>query len=377
MNIVIVGSAYPLRGGGIATFNERMAKAFIDTGNEVIIHTFKLQYPAIFFPGKTQYSDENPPEGLDIKVTINSINLLNWIKVGRHIKKLAPDLVIFRYWTPFMSPCLGTIAKIIRRNGKTKVIAITDNVIPHEKKPGDFLLTRYFVQQINGFITMSKSVLKDLDEFDKIKPRMYTPHPLYDNFGSIIPKNDAKLKLNLNTNYKYILFFGFIREYKGLDILLEAFADKRFRKFPVKLLVAGEFYTKPDKYNEIIEKYGLKEYLILRTEFIPNADVHKYFCAADIVVQPYKDATQSGVTQVAYHFNKPMITTNVGGLAELIPNGKVGYVVEPNSLSVADALFKFFDEEKEKVFASNVQVEKEKYSWQGFVKKVNELYNML
>lgn len=373
MKIVIVGSAYPLRGGGIATFNERMAKALIDGGNEVVIHTFRLQYPSFLFPGKTQYSEESPPEGLDIKVTVNSINPFNWILVGKRIKRLAPDLVIFRYWTPFMSPCLGTIAKVIRKNRKTKVIAITDNVIPHERKPGDFLLTKYFVAQVDGFITMSKSVLVDLSLFNKYKPRLYTPHPLYDNFGSVIPKEEAKQKLNLSEDYKYILFFGFIREYKGLDILLEAFADERFRRLPIKLLIAGEFYSKPEKYYELIKTHNLERSVVLHTDFIPNTVVQNYFCASDIVVQPYKNATQSGVTQVAYHFNKPMITTDVGGLAELVPNGKVGYVVQPDITSVADALFKFFDEEKGTEFTKNVLIEKEKFSWKEFVKIVNEM----
>lgn len=365
--IAIVGSAYPLRGGGIATFNERMAKAFIDNGDEVKIYTFSLQYPSILFPGKTQYSDEAPPEGLDIEVMVNSINPLNWIKVGRYLKKLAPDLVILRYWIPFMGPCLGTISKIIRKNGKTKVIAITDNVIPHEKKPGDTLFSKYFVKNVDAFITMSKSVLEDLNQFDTEKPRQYTPHPLYDNFGAIIPKETAKEQLGLDAKTNYILFFGFIRDYKGLDILLEAFADKKLRELPVKLLVAGEFYAKPDKYLEIIKKHKLEEFIELRTDFIANTDVHKYFCASDVVVQPYKTATQSGITQVAYHFNKPMITTNVGGLAELIPNEKVGYVVNTDQQEIANAIYKFYELNKEGEFSRNAAEEKKKYSWEVFV----------
>ncbi len=371
--IAIVGSAYPLRGGGIATFNERMAKAFIDNGDDVKIYTFSLQYPSILFPGKTQYSEETPPEGLDIEVIVNSINPFNWIKVGRHLKKLAPDLVILRYWIPFMGPCLGTISKIIRKNKKTKVIAITDNVIPHEKKPGDILLSKYFVKNVDAFITMSKSVLNDLNQFDTAKPRKYTPHPLYDNFGEIIPKDTAKEQLGLDQNTNYILFFGFIRDYKGLDILLEAFADKRLRELPVKLLVTGEFYAKPEKYLEIIKKNNLEEFIELRTDFIPNTDVHKYFCASDVVVQPYKTATQSGITQVAYHFNKPMITTNVGGLSELIPNEKVGYVVNTDQQEIADAIFKFYTLKKESEFSTNAAEEKKKYSWKVFVENLLSL----
>ncbi|MDX8338078.1 glycosyltransferase [Draconibacterium sp. IB214405] len=372
--IAIVGSAYPLRGGGIATFNERMAKAFMDNGDEVKIYTFSLQYPSILFPGKTQYSEEAAPEDLDIEVMVNSINPLNWIKVGRYLKKLAPDLVILRYWIPFMGPCLGTISKIVRKNKKTKVIAITDNVIPHEKKPGDTLLSKYFVKNVDAFITMSKSVLNDLNQFDTVKPRKYTPHPLYDNFGEIILKETAKEQLSLEKNTNYILFFGFIRDYKGLDILLEAFADKQLRDLPVKLLIAGEFYSKPDKYMEIIKKHKLEEHIVLRTDFIPNTDVHKYFCASDVVVQPYKTATQSGITQVAYHFNKPMITTNVGGLSELIPNEKVGYVVNTDQQEIADAIYKFYDLNMEVEFSANAAEEKKKYSWEVFVENLLQTY---
>ena len=371
--IAIVGSAFPLRGGGIATFNERMAKAFIENGDDVKIYTFSLQYPSILFPGKTQYSEEEPPEGLDIEVLVNSINPLNWIKVGRRLKKLAPDIVIFRYWIPFVAPSLGTIAKIIRKNKKTKVIAITDNVIPHENKPGDKLLSRYFIKNVDAFITLSKSVLNDLSLFDTSKPRKYTPHPLYDNFGEIISKADAKKQLKLDNNSNYILFFGFIRDYKGLDTLLEAFADKRLRKFPVKLLIAGEFYTKPDKFLDIIKKHKLEKLVELHTEFIPNTDVHKYFCASDVVVQPYKTATQSGITQVAYHFNKPMVTTDVGGLAELIPDNKVGFVVKNNIEQVAEAIYKFYELNKEEEFSKNAALEKKKYSWEIFVQTILEL----
>ena len=375
--IAIVGSAYPLRGGGIATFNERMAKAFLENGHEVKIYTFSLQYPSFLFPGKTQYSNEDPPEELDIEVLVNSINPFNWIKAGRYLKEQKPDLVILRYWIPFMAPCLGTISKIVHKNKHTKVIAIADNVVPHEKKPGDKILSKYFVKNVDAFVTMSKSVLKDLGMFDSQKPRKYTPHPLYDNFGEIIPKEIAKKQLKLQDNINYVLFFGFIRDYKGLDILLEAFANKELCKFPLKLLIAGEFYAKPDKYLEIIKKNQLEDLVELRTEFIPNTEVHKYFCASDVVVQPYKSATQSGITQVAYHFNKPMITTNVGGLAELIPNEKVGYVVNTNAQEIADAICRFYDQGKEQEFSQNAREEKKKYSWEVFIKTIFELDNEL
>ncbi|MCX6235385.1 MAG: glycosyltransferase [Bacteroidetes bacterium] len=370
-NIIVIGSAYPLRGGGIATFNERLAQALMDQGDNVVIHSFSLQYPKMLFPGKTQLSNDTPPENLNIEVTINSVNPFNWFKVGRKIKRLRPEIVLVRFWIPFMGPSLGTIARIIKSNNYTAVIALADNIIPHEWKPGQRIFTRYFIKSVEGFIIMSKSVLKDLELFDKVKPRQLCPHPLYDNYGEILSKEEAKKALNLNADQHYILFFGFIREYKGLDILLEALADERLRKLPVKLLIAGEFYANESHYMDTIKRLGLSEDVIIHSVFIPHADVRKYFCASDVVVLPYKDATQSGVTQVAYHFNRPVITTNVGGLPEMVPDGVVGYVVNPEPDSVAEAIYKFFNEKKETEFSENVKIEKRKYSWDVMIQSIN------
>lgn len=368
--VIIIGTAYPFRGGGMSTYNERLARAFMQRGDLVTIYTFSLQYPGFLFPGKTQYSTEPPPPDLDIKVAVNSVNPLNWIKVGREIKKLKADIVVIRYWMPFMAPCLGTLARIIRRNKKSKVIAITDNIIPHEKMPGGNLLSSYFVKSCNGFIAMSRAVLSDLDTFDKKRPRLYSPHPLYDNFGKKIPALLAKKHLNLDVDTSYILFFGFIREYKGLDLLIKAFADNRFRTLPVKLLVAGEFYIDGKPYLELIDKLGLKDLVVLHTEFIENSEIVYYFCASDIVAQPYRDATQSGVTQIAYHFEKPMLTTNVGGLSEMVPDGKVGYVVSPEVDEISEALLRFFNENKLEEFSTNAAIEKKRFSWELLLDRI-------
>ena len=354
----------------MSTYNERLARAFMQRGDQVTIYTFSLQYPGFLFPGKTQYSTELPPPDLDIKVAVNSVNPLNWIKVGREIKKLNADLVVIRYWMPFMAPCLGTLARIIRKNKKSKVIAITDNIIPHEKMPGGNLLSRYFVKSCDGFIAMSRAVLSDLDTFDQKRPRLYSPHPLYDNFGEKVPALLAKKHLDLDVDTNYILFFGFIREYKGLDLLIKAFADTRFRKLPVKLLVAGEFYIDGKPYLELIDKLGLNDKVVLRTEFIENSEIVYYFCASDIVAQPYRDATQSGVTQIAYHFEKPMLTTNVGGLSEMVPDGKVGYVVSPEVDEISDALLRFFNEKKLEEFSTNAAIEKKRFSWELLLERI-------
>jgi glycosyltransferase involved in cell wall biosynthesis len=371
---VIIGSAHPLR-GGLATYNERLAKEFIDQGNNVTIYTFRLQYPGFLFPGKTQYSSEPAPEGIPIKIRINSINPLNWIKVGRQIKNERPDLVIVKFWIPFMAPCFGTICRIIRKNKHTKIVSILDNLIPHERRPGDLLLIRYWVNSVDGFIAMSRSVLNEINQFvaSKHKPTLFCPHPLYDNFGVTVPKAEAKDRLGLDPSISYVLFFGFIRDYKGLDLLLKAFADERLSAYPLKLLVAGEFYTDAKPYFELIEHLHLRDQVIMKNEFIPDSAVSNYFCAADLVVQPYKSATQSGVTQIAYHFNKPMIITNVGGLGEFVPDGKVGYVVEPSEKEIADAIFRFFKEKKEAEFSVNSTIEKQKYSWQKMVQSIESI----
>ena len=374
--VIIIGSAHPLR-GGLATYNERLAKTYQDMGDEVTILTFSLQYPKFLFPGKTQYSSEPAPKDLSIKVCINSINPFNWIRIGLKLKRKKPDLVVIKFWMPFMAPCLGTIAKIARWNKHTKVVSIIDNIIPHEKRMGDKTLAKYFTHSVDGFVVMSKSVFHDLQHFESKHPKVFCPHPLYDNFGEIINKNQAKTNINLDVNTKYLLFFGFIRDYKGLDLLLKAFADERLRRFPVKLIVAGEFYSDSKLYFDLIEQLNLKDHVIMANDFIPDSKVADYFNVADMVVQPYKDATQSGVTQIAYHFNKPMLVTDVGGLAEIVPNGKVGYVVKPDVKQIADALVHFYENNKEAEFSNFAKEEKKKYSWEKMLSSIDEVLENL
>lgn len=369
--IVSVGPAHPLR-GGIADFNERLSKAFIENDDQVRIITFSLQYPNFLFPGKTQYSNSEKPKDLDIEVCLNSINPLNWIKTANKIKKIKPDLLIIQYWIPLMAPALGTIARIVKKNKSTKVIGVLHNINPHEKRIGDRILNKYFLKSADGFLTMSKAVLKDLDDFDTEKPRVYNPHPIYDNFGNGKSKKQALEELKLDQNFRYILFFGFIRDYKGLDLLLEAMADKRIFNSNIKLIVAGEFYNNPEKYYQIIEKHNLNEKLVLKTDFISDKDVGKYFSAADIIVQPYKTATQSGVTQIAYHFEKPMVVTDVGGLSETVPNGKVGFISDVNPKSVADCIIKFYSDDIDR-FSANIIEEKKKYSWERLIEVANRM----
>ncbi|OFY83044.1 MAG: glycosyl transferase family 1 [Bacteroidetes bacterium RIFCSPLOWO2_12_FULL_35_15] len=374
--VIIVGPAFPLR-GGIANFNEALCRAMNVAGIETKIISFSLQYPNFLFPGKTQFDTGNGPQDIVVETKINSINPFNWLSVAKQIKSEQPDYVIFRYWLPFMGPCLGSIAKWIKKKTNIKVIAITDNVIPHEKRFGDSMFTNYFVKQCDGFIAMSQSVLNDLSEFTKTTNKVFLPHPIYDIFGEKVEKSVALKQLNLNSADKHILFFGFIRKYKGLDLLLEAMTDERIKQLNVKLIVAGEYYEDAAPYNEIIKKNNLENNIILKTEYIPSEEVKYYFCAADIIAQPYRNATQSGVTQIAYHFEKPMLVTNVGGLPEIVPHNKVGYVTQINSKAIADAIVDFYTNNKEEEFIKNTVVEKQRFLWSAFVKGVVGLYGKI
>lgn len=376
MKITILGPAHPLR-GGIAALNELLAAQLVSEGHNVNIISFSLQYPKLLFPGKTQYSEEKTEFPFQITDEVNSVNPVNWIKTGKKIKKEKPDILIVRFWLPFMAMSLGTICSIVRKNGHTKIISIVDNIIPHEKRPGDKILSNYFVKRADGFIAMSKSVLTDLNRFDSKKPKIYSPHPIYDHYGKIEPRKTALEKLNLDKEFRYVLFFGFIRDYKGLDLLLEAFGDDFFKENKIKLVVAGEFYTDEEPYRKQIARLNLQEKLILRTDYIPNSEVENYFNAADIVAQPYKSATQSGVTQIGYHFNKPMLVTNVGGLPEIIPDGKAGYVVNPEPVEIKNALTDFFKNKRQSFFTEEVKKEKKRFSWEKMTETIFNLYTVL
>lgn len=369
--VIIIGPAHPLR-GGLATFNQRLATEFIHHGYDCSIYSFSLQYPSFLFPGKTQYSNEPAPEGIKIFSVINSINPYNWIKIGNRLKKEKPDIIVVRYWIPFMGPALGTILRKVRKNKYTKIICIADNVIPHEKRLGDKSFTRYFLKSCDAFITMSEKILSDLKQFQKEKPAKLVQHPLYDNFGEIISKEEARGKLKINNEELLILFFGFIRKYKGLDLLLNAMSDERIKKSGIKLMIAGEFYEDKKPYFELIEKLGIKDQLILRTDFIPDSEVKYYFCAADAVIQPYRNATQSGVTPLAYHFEKPMIVTNVGGLPSLVPDGKAGLVTEPDSKSIANAILRFYNTDS-RIFISPMREIKKQLSWDNLATSIIDL----
>jgi glycosyltransferase involved in cell wall biosynthesis len=371
MKVVIVGPAHPLR-GGLATFNQRLAEQFIKEGDECTLVSFSLQYPEILFPGKTQYSSDPAPAGLKIHSWINSVNPLNWWSVGKKIAALHPDIVVVRFWIPFMGPSLGTVLRAVRKNRDTRIICIADNVIPHERRIGDRSFTRYFLKACDGFITMSERVLADLRRFEKVKPAQLVQHPLYDTFGEPLPKTEARQLIGLDADAKIILFFGFIRRYKGLDILLKAMAEPAMKDQNIRLLIAGEFYEDEDSYKKLIDSIGIRKQVILHNHFIADSEVRNYLCAADCVVQPYRDATQSGVTPLAYHFNKPMVVTNVGGLPSLVPHEKAGLVAEPEPKSIANAILRFY-QLGENYFIPHLRVEKQKYAWNNLTDAIRKL----
>jgi glycosyltransferase involved in cell wall biosynthesis len=361
-HIIIIGPAYPLR-GGLSTFDERLAREFQNQGDKATIYTFSLQYPNFLFPGKTQYSDDSPPTDLDIKVAINSVNPFNWVKIGREIAALKPDMIVCRFWLPFMGPCFGTILRFVRRNQHTKIVGLTDNVIPHEKRFGDKMFANYFIQSCDAYMVMSRSVEKDLRQFTNSQRIKYIEHPIYDTYGEKVSRSLALSTLQLSDKKRYILFFGFIRAYKGLDLLLEAMSIEKVRQTGVQLIVAGEFYEDATIYQSIISEKKMGESVILHTDYIPTDKVKYYFGAADLIVQPYKTATQSGISLVAYHFEKPMVVSNVGGLPEIVPHGKAGYVVEPNAQAVGAAIVDFYEKERYDDFTATLLERKKEFSW--------------
>ena len=371
-NIIIIGPAHPLRPGGITTFNERLCKALKDAGHTCSIWSFSLQYPSFLFPGTSQFTDAPAPEGLHIVTAINSVNPLNWWQVGNRIKKAKPDVVIVRYWIPFMGPCLGTILRRIKGNKHTRIVCIADNILPHESRPGDKWFTKYFVLPVDRFLVMSQQVLQDLRLFSN-KPAQLVPHPLYDNFGERVSGIEARAwlrqhkQLDIQDNDRVLLFFGLIRQYKGLDLLLEAM--QKLQGTNVKLLIAGEYYDDPSKYEALLQHPAVKDKLLLHTRFVANEEVKYFACAADCIVQPYRHATQSGVTPVAYHFEVPMLVTNVGGLPEMVPDDVAGVVCEPNAYSIAVGIQKYLHKGKAHYMPGLLQ-EKQQLSWEKLVRSI-------
>ncbi len=376
MKIIIVSTAYPLR-GGIAHYNALLAK-HLGARHMVETITFKRQYPKIFFPGKTQdeSGQQTLPEVQPAPQLIDSINPFNWIRVAREIRRRQPDLLIFKYWLPFFGPCFGTIAKFAKHGAKTKALFICDNVIPHERRVGDIAFTKFAFKQADYFIVQSDVVEKELQKhFPGAKYRK-APHPVYEIFGAPVEKAVARKRLGISAK-NVILYFGYVRPYKGVMVLIEAM--RRIRESASEigetlLLVVGEFYDDESKYRQRVRELNLESSIRFVADYIPNEEVAQYFCAADVVVLPYLSATQSGIAQIAYNFDKPLIATDVGGLAEVVLHEKAGFIVPPNDAhALAEAVDRFYREKREEEFSASVRIEKRKYSWENLVQKIEEL----
>jgi glycosyltransferase involved in cell wall biosynthesis len=377
VNIIIVGTAYPLR-GGIAHFNALLA-SHLGVRHNVEIITFKRQYPKLLFPGKTQEEVGNLSGVQPSPQLIDSINPFNWIRVAKKIRERKPDLLIFKYWLPFFGPCFGTIAKIVKRQTNAKVLFVCDNIIPHERRPGDIVFTKYAFKQVDYFIVQSGAVENDLIKYFPGALYRKVPHPVYENFGLPIPKNQARASLGISAK-KVILYFGYVRAYKGLMVLIDAMKEIRESRLSIGellLLAVGEFYDDEAKYRQKVKNLNLEPYIKFVSDYIPNEQVATYFSASDVVVLPYLSATQSGIIQIGYNFDKPVIATNVGGLAEVVVDNKTGFIVSPNDpRMLADAIIRFYDEQRETEFINNVKEEKVKYSWDNLVRNIEELVGM-
>lgn len=373
LKIAVVGPAHPYR-GGLASIMETMAREFQSRGYDVDILTFTLQYPSLLFPGKSQTVDTPAPSDLKIRRRVSTINPFSWLSVGRELCNAQPDIVLMKYWTPFMAPCFGSIARLARRNNHTKVICQIDNVEPHEHHIIDKPFNRYYLNSVDGFIYMSEQVHGELKAYTSV-PALFSPHPMFEHFGSRVNRDEACSELGLDPSQRYAMFFGLIRDYKGLDTLLEAWAD--FRREGYKLLIAGEFYASRDKYIDMINRLGLESEVVMHDYFIPDDRVKYYFSAADCVVLPYKSATQSGVTQICYNFCTPVIVTNVGGLAEIVPDGRVGYVCEPTKGGVLRALEQIYASDTLARFAEAMTEERKRFSWGAMCDKIEEVYSMI
>lgn len=377
MKITILGPAHPYR-GGLASIMQIMARTFAKRGHAVDIRTFTLQYPSLLFPGTKQTVDTPPPADLVIRRCVNTMWPFNWLRIGHQLRRESPDIILMKYWTPFMAPCFGTIARIARRNKHTKVLCQIDNVEPHEHHITDRLFNRYYLRSVDGFIYMSEQVHRELTAYTSV-PALFSPHPLFENFGERVDRNEACIRLGLNPDEHYALFFGLIRDYKGLDLLLDAWASlKKENGFENrKLLVAGEFYTSKEPYMKQIADFGLENDVLFHARFIPDDEVRYYFSATDCVVQPYKSATQSGVTQIAYQFCTPMIVTDVGGLGEIVPNNRVGYVCPPTIEGVAEALKRIYEGNNLERFRENCIEKRKRFSWEAMCDRIEELYRLI
>lgn len=389
MRILLVGTAYPLR-GGIAHYIALLREALVRRGHEVRILTFKRQYPKLLFPGKSQ--DEAPSatertmasreeQLAATDIVIDSINPLSWFRAGAIAAKFQPDIILFKYWMPFFAPAYGVIARVAKRRAKRRghtpprIVFITDNVVPHEMRPGDLQLTRFAFRAVDHFIVHSDAVERELLQVEPNAKHTKLPHGIFEIFGEPLTRSDARRTLGLPQDAPVILFFGYIRKYKGLDILLRALPIVLKRMPDLRAVVAGEFYGNEAEHHSLIASLGIpQENLLLATDYIPNDEVGKYFAAANVVVLPYRSATQSGIVPIAYQFDRPVIVTDVGGLRESVTDGESGLIAsEATPEAIAEKVLRFFDEHMEAKLAAGVANQRKKYSWDALAEGIENI----
>jgi glycosyltransferase involved in cell wall biosynthesis len=374
MRIAFISVVPPFR-GGIAKHSEVLTR-HLEKKHEVKIFNYSRQYPNILFPGKSQYETETSSTSFDLETCVDSINPISWLKTARKIKDYNPNVILYRYWNPFFSPTLGTIARRLKSTlQRTKHIAVCDNIIPHETKWMDTILSKYFIKSMDGFIVQSSTVEDELLSFDSLAKFRKAPHPVYNAYMPAIEKETAKEKLGIKAK-NIILYFGYVRHYKGFDILLNAVHKLKNQMTDFHLLAVGESYEGVEKYTSIIQSFGIENEVTWVDKYVPDSKVHEYFSAVDVVALPYRSASQSGIVQLAYHYNLPVVVTNVGGLPEIVDEGKSGYVVNPNSPEdVADCLSKNFKEDNFSKMPTFIESFKQRYSWENMVTQIEELVN--
>ncbi len=373
MRIAYLSTFYPFR-GGIAQFNALLYKELADK-HDAIPYTFLRQYPDFLFPGQTQYVQEgDTAEKIDSKKVLDTANPLSYVRAAKKIAPFKPDLLLTKFWMPYFAPSLGKVAKHLSKSG-TKSISILDNVIPHETRPGDISLIKYFLKANDAFVVMSDTVKDDLL---KLKPNAvfaHHPHPLYDHFGLKMQKVNARKAMNIPEKSKVLLFFGFIRDYKGLDLLLQAIKQLPEDYF---LLIAGEVYGSFDKYEEMINRMDIRSRVGLNVRYIGDDEVSRFFSVADACVLPYKSATQSGIVGISYHFDLPVIATDVGGLKEMIePFGTGAMIKRPNANDITTTIKEFFESGNSASSIENIQQYKKQYNWKTLADSIENLYDML
>jgi len=378
VRIFLVGPFYPFR-GGIAQYIGVLGKKLVERGHEIRVLSFKKQFPKFLFPGQTQLESSRDHITLDTLPIFIPWNPFTWIKTFFHARNKKADALVFKYWMPFFAPGYAAVCALCKWFSPIKIIFILDNVIPHEKRPGDRFFTRLAFRFVDGFIAQSEVVQADLltwyPEAKKKRVKLVS-HPIYDCYSATeLSQTAARKRLGTSEKGRLLLFFGLMRQYKGLDILLKAMPRIIYQSNgPIHLLVAGEFYEPQSHYEELIERLAIQDHVQIINQYIPNEDVSLYFCAADVLVLPYRSATQSGVVQVANNFNVPVISTRVGGLPEVIQDGITGILIQPEDpTGLADAVTSYFADECGNTFRQNIQSHKNSYSWDRMLETIEKL----